>query len=76
MTLSFLVPTVCRLPPQTIALIVMGGFAMVIALFSATVTIIDGVIAIWTSWKAKQTQTVQQRCRITKYEIGRGEFYL
>ena len=76
MTLSFFVPTVCRLPPQTIALIVMGALAVVVALLSATVTIIDGFIAVWTKWNAKPTKTVQQRYKENKHEIGRGEFCL
>ena len=76
MTLLFLVPTVCRLPPQTIALIVMGAFAMVIALFSATVTFIDGIIVVRIRWNAKQIQTLQERCRKNKYEIGKGELCL
>ena len=66
----------CRLPPQTIALIALGAFAMVVALFSTTVTISDGIIAIWTRWNAKRTKTVQQRYRENKYEIGRGELCL
>ena len=73
MTLLFLVPTVCSLPPQTIALIVMGVFAMVVALFSATVTINDGIIALWIRWNAKQIKSLRERCEKNKYEIGRGE---
>ena len=76
MTLSFLVPTVCRLPLQTIALIVMGAFAMVIALFSATVTFIDGIIVVRIRWNAKQIQTLEERCSKNKYEIGKGELCL
>ena len=37
--LSFLVPTVCRLPPQTIALIVMGAIALVITIVGTIFTI-------------------------------------
>ena len=54
----------------------MGAFAIVIVLFSATVTVIDGIIAIWTTWNAKQIQTIQERCRKNKYAIGRGELCL
>ena len=72
MTLSFLVPTVCRLPPQTIALIVMGAFAMVVALFGATVTLTDGITFIWIRCNVKQL-TIQERRRKMKYEDGRGE---
>ena len=75
-TLSFLVPTECRLPPQTIALIVKGAFAMVIALFSATVTVIDGIIAVWTGWNAKRIQVIQERMKKNKYEIRRSELCL
>ena len=60
----------CRLPPQTIALIVMGALAMVVALFGAIVTFIDGIIAIWTRWNAKQIECYREN----KYENGRGEF--
>ena len=72
MTLSFFVPTVCRLPPQTIVLIVMGALAMVVALFGAIVTFIDGIIAIWTRWNAKQIKCYREN----KYENGRGEVCL
>jgi len=75
-TLSFLVPTVCRLPPWTIALIVMSAFALVVALFGATVTCIDGIIVIWIRCNVKQIQTLQESCRKNKYEIGRGELCL
>ena len=72
MILPFIVPTVCKLPPQTFALIVMGAFAMVFALFSAIVTFIDGITFIWIRWNAKQL-TIQERHRKLKYEDGRGE---
>ena len=75
-TLSFLVPTVCRLPPQTIALIALGVIALVVAIFSATVTFIDGIIVVRIRWNAKQIQTLQERCSKNKYEIGKGELCL
>ena len=65
----------CRQSPHTIALIVMGAFAIVTAL-GVTVTIIDAVIAIWTRWNAKQTQTFQEQLKENKYEIGRCELCL
>ena len=52
------------------------AFAMVVTLFSATVTVIDGIIAIWIGWNVKQIQTLQERCKKNKYEIGRGELCL
>ena len=72
MTLSFFVPTVCRLPPQTIALIVMGVITLVVALFGATVTLTDGITFIWIRCNLKQF-TIQERRRKMKYEDGRGE---
>ena len=72
MTLSFFVPTVCRLPPQTIVLIVMGAFAIVVALFGAMVTFIDGIIVIWTRWNTKQIKRYGEN----EYENGRGEVCL
>ena len=70
---SFLLfPTECKLPPQTFALIGMGAFAMVVALFGATVTFIDGITFIWIRLNVKQL-TIQERRRKMKYEDGRGE---
>ena len=49
---------------------------MVVALFSAIVTFIDGITAIWIGWNVKQIKSLQERCRRNKYEIGRGELCL
>ena len=50
----------------------MGALAMVVALFGAMVTFIDGIIAIWTRWNTKQIK----RYRENEYENGRGEVCL
>ena len=39
-SLSFLVPTVCRLPPQTIPLIAVGAIALAAAIVAMIITII------------------------------------
>ena len=54
----------------------MGAFAIVVALFGATVTFIDGIIVLWIRWNAKQIQTLEERCKRNKYEIGKGELCL
>ena len=70
---SILVVTECRLPPQTITLIVMGVLALVTILVGATVTIFDGISDCCIQLN-KRDLNIGDCCSREQEEEGRGEY--